>query len=334
MVLPILDCVKNHQTCARFLSDMSSDPSPTLKAAIRSLPTAKEDLENIKPKEASVTMLGVLVELFKFIPQCDFETLSQLFRSRLERFICRNQDVQSLPIDPLPNDQINQYPTFRKSKGGLSFTCWRSMSDDRARLFDYKGAKENEMDSLDEDLASPSGELDNQRNSLPIVRSKTMNLDDRRIRTRNQRQRLTPSLFTPLKTHDNYKAISIALSMSVLAGLVNKRLLTEVLQKLDGHHKKALESSECSHYVLLLKDHRLQYRALYYFKTNKRSNFRTASKMIGTGPSEIDESIVIKYLKYHLGTKQFVPMQSKGFSLQCDAVCIDDDSVVWTNRRQ
>ncbi|CAF0751247.1 unnamed protein product [Didymodactylos carnosus] len=116
-----------------------------------------------------------------------------------------------------------------------------------------------------------------------------------------------------LLTKSNKQSTLNALKQVVLAGPANDRQREIVYRE--------VELSDHRHYVILFRDHRLQYRALYAYIPDTD----VIEKIHGQGPQIITEIMVEKFYKYNSGSKQFSNIPIKHFSIQCDAVVIHND---------
>ena len=72
------------------------------------------------------------------------------------------------------------------------------------------------------------------------------------------------------------------------------------------------------HFVLLLSDGGFRFRALYSFDIAQTN----VEKLVGVGPSRLRPAMVKQYLKYSTGSRSFVPIATKGFTVQSDAVIL------------
>ncbi|KAH9282858.1 Calmodulin-regulated spectrin-associated protein 1-B [Echinococcus granulosus] len=122
-----------------------------------------------------------------------------------------------------------------------------------------------------------------------------------------------PRLYVKPKSKSNRQVIVNAISHCCLAGTVNepaKKLALQELAAVDG-----------SHFIVLFRDSRCQYRALYAF------DFETEElKFIcGNGPRKITHNMCDKFFKYNSGAKQFSEITStKHLSAVVDAVTIQN----------
>ncbi|VDM16231.1 unnamed protein product [Hydatigera taeniaeformis] len=122
-----------------------------------------------------------------------------------------------------------------------------------------------------------------------------------------------PRLYVKPKSKSNRQVIVNAISHCCLAGTVNepaKKLALQELAAVDG-----------SHFIVLFRDSRCQYRALYAF------DFETEElKFIcGNGPRKITHNMCDKFFKYNSGAKQFSEITStKHLSAVVDAITIQN----------
>ncbi|UJR25628.1 hypothetical protein I4U23_006980 [Adineta vaga] len=131
--------------------------------------------------------------------------------------------------------------------------------------------------------------------------------------------RLTRSQ-TLLSTKSNKQAIINSLKQVALAGPANERQRETMIRE--------IESSEARHFVLLFRDHRLQFRAVYMYIAETDM----IEKLHGIGPNIITEVMVDKWFKYNSGSKRFTNIPIRHFSIQCDAVIIHNE--FWQKKLQ
>ncbi|CAF1213692.1 unnamed protein product [Rotaria sordida] len=118
---------------------------------------------------------------------------------------------------------------------------------------------------------------------------------------------------TLLSTKSNKQAILNSLKQVILAGSANERQREIIIRE--------IESSEARHFVLLFRDHRLQFRAVYMYIPETD----IIEKLYGIGPNIITEIMVDKWFKYNSGSKRFTNIPIKHFSIQCDAIILHND---------
>ncbi|CAF1034445.1 unnamed protein product [Rotaria sp. Silwood1] len=123
---------------------------------------------------------------------------------------------------------------------------------------------------------------------------------------------------THLSTKSNKKTILNAFKQIVLAGPANERQRDIVTRE--------IELSEARHFIILFRDHRLQFRSVYMYIPETD----IIEKLYGVGPNIITEIMVEKWFKYNSGSKRFTNIPIRHFSIQCDAIIIHND--FWQKR--
>ncbi|CAF1188514.1 unnamed protein product [Adineta steineri] len=118
---------------------------------------------------------------------------------------------------------------------------------------------------------------------------------------------------THLSTKTNKQAILNSLKQVVLAGPANERQREVV--------SREIELCEARHFIVLFRDHRLQFRAIYMYIPETD----IIEKLYGVGPNIITEVMVDKWYKYNSGGKRFTNIPIRHFSIQCDAIIIHND---------
>jgi len=116
-----------------------------------------------------------------------------------------------------------------------------------------------------------------------------------------------------LSTKSNKQSILNALQRIVLAGPTNERQREIVCRE--------IELSEARHFIILFRDHRLQFRAVYVYIPETD----IIEKLQGIGPNVITEIMVEKWFKYNSGSKRFNNIPIRHFSIQCDAIIIHNE---------
>ncbi|CAF1393490.1 unnamed protein product [Adineta ricciae] len=114
-------------------------------------------------------------------------------------------------------------------------------------------------------------------------------------------------------TKTNKQAILNSLKQVALAGPANERQRELI--------SREIELSEARHFVLLFRDHRLQFRAVYVYIPETD----IIEKLYGIGPNIITEVMVEKWFKYNSGGKRFTNIPIRHFSIQCDGITIHND---------
>ncbi|KAM7537920.1 hypothetical protein Aperf_G00000069860 [Anoplocephala perfoliata] len=122
-----------------------------------------------------------------------------------------------------------------------------------------------------------------------------------------------PKLYVKPKSKSNRQVIVNAISHCCLAGTVNepaKKLALQELAAVDG-----------SHFIVLFRDSRCQYRALYTFDFDTEE----LKFICGNGPRKITHNMCDKFFKYNSGAKQFSEITStKHLSAVVDAITIQN----------
>lgn len=126
-----------------------------------------------------------------------------------------------------------------------------------------------------------------------------------------------PKLYKQLVSKSNKALIKNAVLHSCLPGKVN-----------ENHRRKALNALdrvEAGHFMILFRDHQLQYRAIYDFDVECEK----LHKITGVGPSLIKPNMLHDLYKYNSGKRTFTKIPSKTLSMSIDAVTIQ--SHLWSN---
>jgi hypothetical protein len=109
----------------------------------------------------------------------------------------------------------------------------------------------------------------------------------------------------------NRKLVRNAIQHVCLAGGANQKERDQVLKVLD-------ETTHDKFVVLFRKDLNLKFRALYSADVELGS----ALKLIGTGPQELQPTMVEQFYKYDSGAKEFKCLATKNFGATTDAVAL------------
>ncbi|CAH8828303.1 unnamed protein product [Trichobilharzia szidati] len=122
-----------------------------------------------------------------------------------------------------------------------------------------------------------------------------------------------PRLFVKPKAKSNRTVVVNAISHCCLAGTVNEPTKQLAL--------KELAATEGTHFMILFRDSRCQYRAVYSFDLESEE----LKIICGNGPKRITHEMVNRFFKYNSGAKQFTEITStKHLSPVVDAVTIHD----------
>ncbi|XP_071959896.1 calmodulin-regulated spectrin-associated protein 2-like isoform X2 [Antedon mediterranea] len=121
-----------------------------------------------------------------------------------------------------------------------------------------------------------------------------------------------PRLYVKPTSKSNRHIITNAIAHCILAGVVNKDQKEKVLQE--------VAKSDAKHFLILFRDHGLQFRALYSFSPDTEEIF----KLYGVGPKHISPNMICGLYKYNSGGKQFAKIPSKTMSVSVDGVTIEN----------
>lgn len=126
-----------------------------------------------------------------------------------------------------------------------------------------------------------------------------------------------PKLFVKPKAKSNRMVIVNAIGYACLAGAVNEPMKQATL--------KELAATEGTHFMILFRDSRCQYRAVYAFDLE----LEELRLICGTGPRRITHDMANKFFKYNSGGKHFTEITSTNhLSPVVDAITIHDS--LWT----
>jgi len=131
--------------------------------------------------------------------------------------------------------------------------------------------------------------------------------------------RVSARLFREPVSKSNRPIIMNAIEYVVYPGAVNKELRLRVLEE--------IERCECPHFLLLFRDSRLQFRALYAFYPDTEEVF----KIYGTGPKQITDNMMELYYKYNSGGKKFTQIHTKHLTVTIDAFTIHNS--LWLGKK-
>ncbi|KAF5401944.1 hypothetical protein PHET_04866 [Paragonimus heterotremus] len=126
-----------------------------------------------------------------------------------------------------------------------------------------------------------------------------------------------PKLFVKPKAKSNRMVIVNAIGHACLAGAVNEPMKQAAL--------KELAATEGTHFMILFRDSRCQYRAVYSFDLESEE----LRLICGTGPRKITHDMANRFFKYNSGGKHFTEITSTNhLSPVVDAITIHDS--LWT----
>ncbi|CAF1215753.1 unnamed protein product, partial [Didymodactylos carnosus] len=121
-------------------------------------------------------------------------------------------------------------------------------------------------------------------------------------------------LAKPLSSKSNKQTIINSLSQVILAGLVNTKIREQVCNDIE-------KCDSARHFIILFRDQRLQYRGIYTYQPEQTNRIE---RLTGNGPREITNDMIETYYKYNNGSKKFSDVPIKSFSVQCDAISIQN----------
>ncbi|CAL8092938.1 unnamed protein product [Calicophoron daubneyi] len=122
-----------------------------------------------------------------------------------------------------------------------------------------------------------------------------------------------PRLFVKPKAKSNRMVIVNAIGHCCLAGAVNEPMKQATL--------KELAATEGTHFMILFRDSRCQYRAVYQFDLETEE----LHLICGTGPRKITHEMANRFFKYNSGGKRFTEIKSTNhLSPVVDAITIHD----------
>lgn len=129
-----------------------------------------------------------------------------------------------------------------------------------------------------------------------------------------------PKLYKEPSLKSNKHIINNAICHCCLPGKVNESTRLRALQVLD--------MSEARHFMILFRDSKCQFRALYVYDPESEKLF----KLDGNGPATILPAMIDCLYKYNSGRKSFTSLPSKTLSVSIDAVTIKN-SLWQTSKR-
>jgi len=126
-------------------------------------------------------------------------------------------------------------------------------------------------------------------------------------------------VFKEPTTKSNKQLMEMALKFHALPGPVNKN---ERLKAID-----AMSNSGANHFLALYKDK--AYRGLYEVHTVEE--LMRISKIHGTGPKEVSETMIAELLKFNSGSKNFQLVDGKTLSPAIDGFRLNPNC--WLSKR-
>jgi len=131
--------------------------------------------------------------------------------------------------------------------------------------------------------------------------------------------RVSARLYREPQSKSNRPIIMNAIEYVVYPGAVNQTTRLRVLEE--------IERCDCPHFLLLFRDSRLQFRALYAFYPDTEEVF----KIYGTGPKQITDNMMELYYKYNSGGKKFTQIHTKHLTCTIDAFTIHNS--LWLGKK-
>lgn len=117
----------------------------------------------------------------------------------------------------------------------------------------------------------------------------------------------------------NRPIILNAVEYVVLPGEVNKDTRMRVMEE--------IERCDCPHFLILFRDSKLQFRALYAYYPDTEEVF----KIHGVGPRQVTDKMMDSYFKYNSGGKKFTQIHTKHLTATIDAFTIHNS--LWLGKK-
>ena len=126
-----------------------------------------------------------------------------------------------------------------------------------------------------------------------------------------------------------------AVEYVVLPGAVNKETRRRVMEE--------IEKCDCPHFLILFRDSKLQFRALYAFYPDTEevlfikvwisftNTLLQVFKIHGVGPRQVTDSMMDNYFKYNSGGKKFTQIHTKHLTVTIDAFTIHNS--LWLGKK-
>jgi len=131
--------------------------------------------------------------------------------------------------------------------------------------------------------------------------------------------RMSARLYREPVSKSNRPIVMNAIEFVVFPGAVNRDTRMRVLEE--------IERCDCPHFLLLFRDNRLQFRALYAFYPDTEEVF----KIYGNGPKQIVDNMIDNYYKYNSGGKKFTQIHTKHLTVTIDAFTIHNS--LWLGKK-
>nr|XP_039269189.1 calmodulin-regulated spectrin-associated protein 1-B-like isoform X1 [Styela clava] len=129
-----------------------------------------------------------------------------------------------------------------------------------------------------------------------------------------------PKLYKQPSSKSNKHIVNNAISHCCLPGKVNETSRNNTIQ--------VLEMSDARHFMILFRDAKCQFRALYSYDPDGEHLKRLA----GNGPVNIVPSMIERLFKYNSGRKAFTSLPSKTLSVSIDAITIKNS--LWQSNKK
>ncbi|XP_047184867.1 calmodulin-regulated spectrin-associated protein 1-B isoform X1 [Scophthalmus maximus] len=232
------------------------------------------------------------------------------------------------PKTPKPKQKHRAKCAFREESSSDNFSKGSSTPDNLSTgqsgsSLSLASAATNEADSVN------SGGAGSQRcdsvESFPGIRSNSRAVErdwdngSTASSITSMAEYTGPKLFKEPSARSNKPIIHNAISHRCLAGKVNEPQKNQILEELD--------KCESNHLMILFRDERFQFRALYsYFPDTEEIH-----KLTGTGPKSIGHAMIDKLYKYSSDGKRFTAIPAKTVSVSVDALTIHNH--LWQAKR-
>ena len=106
-----------------------------------------------------------------------------------------------------------------------------------------------------------------------------------------------------------------------------------------------IEKCDCPHFLILFRDSKLQFRALYAYypdteevknflllrHESKKLSFLQVFKIHGVGPRQVTDKMMDSYYKYNSGGKKFTQIHTKHLTATIDAFTIHNS--LWLGKK-
>uniref|UniRef100_A0A8D8ZUJ9 Patronin n=1 Tax=Cacopsylla melanoneura TaxID=428564 RepID=A0A8D8ZUJ9_9HEMI len=131
-----------------------------------------------------------------------------------------------------------------------------------------------------------------------------------------------PRLYKQPTTKSNRGIILNAVEYCVFPGAVNRDAKHRVLDE--------IHRSETRHFLILFRDARCQFRALYAYTPDSEDGIEVV-KLYGTGPKVVTDRMFDQFFKYNSGGKTFAQIHTKHLTVTIDAFTIHNS--LWQGKK-